>query len=999
MKIKNLNNKQIIKINYLLKLKKTPGMINFAKQIELKFITQKRMLSTHSTDTEIFDFLNINVQNCLNNSKDNLYIQGYLKTLSTLNQKLHQILTDDTLTLTAKQKKLEKLSQKTQTFKTELTYNVPKSLSSLISKLDSYLFNSENLTSNNFDPYLPSVLAEELGNHDSLKNSYKTKALINTITTFKDILQIFQFTNNSFGLFLIYTLVSFLRADTNDTKLKKKVSQNEIFQRTIIFKYVEEIESSEDNVLNLTLNIKRVDFTDNFGRKLIETFTRLKNLALYQMRKTADVENVNNLDETQVSDEIYEILKTKNSNTAELFKLLTTKYKFIELEPIEVAQLGVYCISILEAINILTADGLVRDKKKTVSMISLGKKYAAEVFSIPSRPKSLPMVVKPNFWKKSRKSKKGNLNYGGYLFNKVLNYPAILNQHKKGVTVITETDLKNINYIQSNYYRVNESFLKYVESNFREIALLYLRKISNVEFFINNLHSNDNSNDLEIQSIQQLLFSDKELSRLLSKFDEGKINKTLKNQIINRKEFLIEQYQNVADIFFGLIHSYIIARNYKNYKFYFTVFMDNRGRIYFKSSGSSFGLQTGDFSKALLDLAGNSYFDHDIPNKIKYPATHSAYLDYKNSLDKQKEPFQFIRAENQILPTTIPNDASCSGTSILSGLSGFRTGLFLTNVVVLKKQDSETKQCIYNHFLDKLTQNFPVNALSLYTSEQVEKKAKTLNISENEFLTEINWGLQLIKTEFLKREHAKQFVMRKNYSETDKGRSHYIYEEIFKNVLITSSQFLGPNETKIYKSLCYYLATWIDSNYHETFPEISELCSLLTQQFENQNPINLSCPHQSDFQYQQLLYETKKIPRPSFQKKRNSDLSIHLRTDKADFKKTQRSIIANFIHYLDSRLNFLVIDKCRNDSILLWPNHDSFYTNPEKKHVLLKHYFDSFIELLLKEDVLTHFLKQNNIEPDIVLTNLLAKYSINRVNILNDLNTNNLEMSKFILTS
>lgn len=208
--------------------------------------------------------------------------------------------------------------------------------------------------------------------------------------------------------------------------------------------------------------MKRVDFTDNFGRKLIETFTRLINLALYQIRKTVDVKNVNNLDETQVSDEIYEILKTKNSNTSELFKLLTTKYKFIELEPIEVAQLGVYCISILEAINILTADGLVCDKKKTVSMISLGKNYAAEIFSIPSRPKSLPMVVKPNFWKKSRKSKKGNLNYGGYLFNKVLNYPAILNQHKKGITVITETDLKNINYIQSNYYRVNESFLKYV---------------------------------------------------------------------------------------------------------------------------------------------------------------------------------------------------------------------------------------------------------------------------------------------------------------------------------------------------------------------------------------------------------------------------------------------------------------------------------------------------------------------------------------------------------
>lgn len=36
---------KIIKINYL-KFKKTPGTINFVKQIELKFIAQKRMLST-----------------------------------------------------------------------------------------------------------------------------------------------------------------------------------------------------------------------------------------------------------------------------------------------------------------------------------------------------------------------------------------------------------------------------------------------------------------------------------------------------------------------------------------------------------------------------------------------------------------------------------------------------------------------------------------------------------------------------------------------------------------------------------------------------------------------------------------------------------------------------------------------------------------------------------------------------------------------------------------
>lgn len=95
MKMKNyLNNKQIIKINYL-KFKKTPGMINFAKQI--KFITQKRLLSTYLTDTEIFDKLNINMKSILDGSKNNAYIRGYVNTLLILNSDLKSILIDNSL--------------------------------------------------------------------------------------------------------------------------------------------------------------------------------------------------------------------------------------------------------------------------------------------------------------------------------------------------------------------------------------------------------------------------------------------------------------------------------------------------------------------------------------------------------------------------------------------------------------------------------------------------------------------------------------------------------------------------------------------------------------------------------------------------------------------------------------------------------------------------------------------------------------------------------------
>ena len=447
-------------------------------------------------------------------------------------------------------------------------------------------------------------------------------------------------------------------------------------------------------------------------------------------------------------------------------------------------------------------------------------------------------------------------------------------------------------------------------------------------------------------------------------------------------------------------HCQVISELSMCYEFYFIVFMDSRGRIYYKSSGAAFGLQTGDFSKALIDLAGNSYnSQYDIPNKAQYPSSNKAYLDYITNLTKQKEPFQLVRIEKGFLPLTISNDASCSGTSILSGLVGLKKGLFLTNVFVDIKNNSEKKQSIYSYFLDVMIEKFPKNIYSLYSLEQISKKAEKLKITKAEFIVSINFGLDLIKDEFLQREHAKQFVMRKNYSETNKGRLDYIYENILIQAFYLSRQNLEVFDKKIYKSLCYYLSKWIDSLYFETFPEIGEFCSLLVTHFKNKNPITLSCPNNSNFQYQQFSYETIKISRPSFQRLRKSDLSIYLQTDKPDYKKIERSLVANFIHYLDSRLNFLVINKCRMDLIPLWVNHDCFYVCPTKKSRLLEHYFNSFIELLLKDDVIKHFLDVNNIKANDSLEKFLKTSSVNREVILKEIGKGHLKMSKFILSS
>jgi hypothetical protein len=70
---------------------------------------------------------------------------------------------------------------------------VPKVLSKLINTLDSILLDSNNLKNDDVSPYLPSVLAEKLGDHSNLRKFYKTKDLVQTITIFKDILKVFKY--------------------------------------------------------------------------------------------------------------------------------------------------------------------------------------------------------------------------------------------------------------------------------------------------------------------------------------------------------------------------------------------------------------------------------------------------------------------------------------------------------------------------------------------------------------------------------------------------------------------------------------------------------------------------------------------------------------------------------------------------------------------------------------------------------------------------------------
>ena len=103
---------------------------------------------------------------------------------------------------------------------------------------------------------------------------------------FKDFLRILNHMDNSFGLFLIYNIVSLLRSDFNNTKLKNQIEDNTTFTRTVSL--------GNDNFIGdgdiVELKIKRVQLTEKLGKHLVQFFKHFKNACLFDIKKKVPLE-------------------------------------------------------------------------------------------------------------------------------------------------------------------------------------------------------------------------------------------------------------------------------------------------------------------------------------------------------------------------------------------------------------------------------------------------------------------------------------------------------------------------------------------------------------------------------------------------------------------------------------------------------------------------------------------------------------------------------------
>ena len=94
--------------------------------------------------------------------------------------------------------------------------------------------------------------------------------------------------------------------------------------------------------------------------------------------------------------------------------------------------------------------------------------------------------------------------------------------------------------------------------------------------------------------------------------------------------------------------------------------------------------------------------------------------------------------------------------------------------------------------------------------------------------------------------------------------------------------------------------------------------------------------------------------------KSKTDEIIKINLDKLDLNKNKRSLLPNFIQYLDSALALDVIAQCKHRNIPIMVNHDCFFSILEHDLDLLVFYNLAFFRLILNNNPIEHFIKINN---------------------------------------
>lgn len=962
---------------------------------------------SHIAKANIFEKLNVGVSGIPSEENDENFTGNRINGSIQLGVDLENILVGKkVLGLDTQQKLLNNLFQENLSFENILKDELPKELANLAQKFDGFLLDSDRLLSEeDIRDYLRPGFGEYLGYSNVAKKKKDRNAeQLETVRILRLILRSFDHLGYSIGLFLLRNVVVFSNSSAD---LKNPLKSNKLVNKKVILKVIsaEHLGISQDST---TLGLKRDDITSHFGEQLVELFLQMRGLILSSLTEKAHSRSADFVPE----DYCPEDPKTGEALEAVEGSLFRDLFNF-DLNAIterERGKLGSICVCFLEDANVLVHNKL--QEGTTYSKLDVDKGYSKTMFSaevfFKIRPKNLPMISKPESWKRSSKNgKTGNLLQGGRLSNRALGYPAILDTGKSTLFEITPTDIESVNFLQLHYFEVNNDCLDFVIANFKSVVLRYFESIPNSNFLIRNLDSPEAQ--IELKTLQSAYQEDLILVGLTSKSDSKPSNMAAKKRVSERRLFISESYRSLSNSFFNLINSVLIADCFRYYQLYFPVFLDAFGGLRYRSPEASFfGIRPGDFLKSLVELKGNHFSRENPLRVLNCGPTHDYALFWTHNkvTDGYSHPSM---PQCPTRGTTNSVETNGGGFSLLSGVLGCLHGLTLTNVLTIHPQGKDLapkRSCVYEFFSNALNVDYPKGILCLYSPEEIISRAENAQLPKTEFCNIVDDALKAIKGEFLELKHSKTFVLRENRSSISLIGLHgeYIYDDIIsaasQDEKIDVHHQLHLQYKTIYRDLSFRLSNLVEKSYERNFPRISDFCIVLADHFSGRNAaVNLFLKNESRFVYQESSYEKTPIPRRGLFDGKNYELALHLKTGSVDSEETKLTVVENFISYLESRLTFFVVAKCRKSRIILWEDHGNFNVQIGKEGVVRGFYHEAFVALLLEGNVIEDFLKANNITADSRLKKILLDSKEKRSSILSEIADNKCVKSGFILSS
>lgn len=937
----------------------------------------------------------------LPNLKDsNNYLSNLLKSEEIIYNKIQSILKRTDLNLEEKQEELEKLNSKPSNYKLASDFSIPNNLKEVVSKIDLYIFKS--LESDKLECFLSQEIITNL--NKSRSNIIKSRQILTkerklTIEFFRLGLKLFKLQDKSTGLFLCLNILFFLRKHSELSDISETNSNK------VHLKYENQEFSIDRVILISTLGYEFFEFL-RISKSAVEFMLFEEAIAVASEESLQDTSNL-----VSPIDKLEAVKTNLPRDKAELYEFLVFDSSFADLifnsteesGRLE-SQIGILALLILEASGLIIDSGKVTHEKgnKTSGVVQVSAKYASAIFEIPVTNGSLPMVVRPKFWKKNENDFRRNFGHGGFYFNSRENNNGVLGRNRSNTIWLTDRELKSLNYLQSNFYSINQKYLELVKGLPEYFFLEYLKERSaDLEALkACEMVERKGKKSIKVLELEQFFGKDLVLNELRDSLSFKPKSKAIHKKLLNRKQSLKTNYINAINLIMEFVHCYCIADLFKSTDFFFPLSIDTRGRIYYSIAKGGFGLQSNKFVKNYIELKGNSYGEIltlDCINK----QNEGIELDFNLSKSFSTDSFfADIKEYFGIKSSVYGIDASCSGSSIISGLLGYKQGLIYTNVIQEQAEPLEAKRCIYEHFKDYLQQG-SADIKYVFPSKYIKEQANREKVDYSVIKVVCQSVFIALRDTLLTREHVKHFVMCQNYSQQNSGRADYIDSSFLIPFLSTQTD-VPLISYRLRKSISFRLAQWIGSNYKECFPEFDEFCQILKLKDLHKKATVFRLAQSGRFVIKTAKGKLIKCFKPSFCFSNSAirhEISYLVFTADIDQRKSIQSITANFIHFLDSRLCSAVIYKCLEHKIVLWTNHDCFFVE-KKNHELLKQiYFECYKDLLIENFVLFEFLEANmDVSANNKIKKFLEKVSLTRSAVLEDLKTSRVFPSSFILS-